>query len=254
MTEPNVLPGAEPFSLGTGDAGVLMVHGFTGSPVSMKPLGVGLAAHGLRVEGIRLPGHGTTIADLRERHWSEWVDEAARGVDALRSSCSTVVVFAQSMGAAVALHLAATQPDAIDGLALANPYVFDARLLVTPVGRLVLREVKGVADDISIDGVTELAYPRMPVPAVAEMAAMLKVVRGELGRVSQPLLVFRSGTDHVIPSSNARKVLDGVGSSRKELVECPNSFHVVTLDRDAPLVLERTLAFVRELADARTPG
>jgi carboxylesterase len=164
------------------------------------------------------------------------------------------VLFAQSMGAAVALHLAATRPSDVDGLALANPYVFDARLLATPFGRLFLREVKGVADDISIEGVTELAYSRMPVPAVAQMAEMLKVVRSELGDVRQPLLVFRSGTDHVIPSSNARKVLDGVGSSRKELVECPDSFHVVTLDRDASLVRERTLAFVRELAAARTPG
>jgi carboxylesterase len=85
------------------------------------------------------------------------------------------------------------------------------------------------------------------------MAAMLGVVRRELPEVRQPLLVFRSARDHVIPSSNAPKVLERVGSERKELVECRDSFHVLTLDRDAPLVRERTLAFVREVAAARTP-
>ena len=150
MTEPAIVPGAEPFSLGTGEIGVLMIHGFTGSPASMKPIGVALAAQGLRVEGIRLPGHGTSISDLRNRRWAEWIDEASRGLDRLRAGCATVVVFAQSMGGAVALHLAATRGHDVDGLVLSNPYVFDARLLVTPLGRLVLREVKGVANDVSI--------------------------------------------------------------------------------------------------------
>jgi carboxylesterase len=254
MTETAILPGAEPFSLGSGDTGVLMIHGFTGSPASMRPIGVALATQGLRVDGIRLAGHGTSIDDLRERRWSEWVEEAARALDALHETCSTVVVFAQSMGGAVALHLAATRASDVDGLVLANPYVFDARHLVIPIGRRFLHEVKGVSNDISISGVDEVAYPNMPVPAVAEMAAMLRVVRRELPEVRQPLLVFRSSSDHVIPSSNARKVLERVGSERKELVECHDSFHVVTLDRDAPLVRERTLAFVREIAVARTPG
>ena len=81
---------------------------------------------------------------------------------------------------------------------------------------------------------------------------MMRVVRSELPEILQPLLLFRSGHDHVIPGSNARKVFERIGSARKELVECPASFHVVTLDRDAPLVRDRTLAFVRELAAARS--
>jgi carboxylesterase len=255
---PGIVPGAEPFSLGDGETGVLMIHGFTGSPASMRPIGEWLAANGLRVEGVRLPGHGTSIDDLRDRRWTEWVEEAGSGLDRLRSACSTLVVFAQSMGGTVALHLAATRPGDLDGIVLVNPYVFDARLYAAPVGRRLLRDVKGIADDISIEGVTEGGYARMPLPAIAQMGAMLRVVRGELARIRQPLLVFRSGTDHVIPRSNARRVLRRIGSSRKDLVECPGSFHVVTLDRDAPPVRERTLAFVREIAaggeGGTTPG
>ena len=175
------------------------------------------------------------------------MDEAARGLDALRARSGTVVVFAQSMGGCVALALAASRPHDVDGLALANPYVFDARLLVLPIGRRVLRNVKGIANDISKAGQDELAYPRMPVPAIAEMAAMMRMVRAALPEIRVPVVVFRSGTDHVIPRSNAARVLDRIGSDRKVLVPCPTSFHVVTLDHDAPLVRERILAFAREL-------
>jgi carboxylesterase len=247
-----VRPGAESFSLGEGPVGVLMVHGFTGSPASMRPIGEQLAARGLAVEGIRLPGHGTSIDDLRNRRWSEWVDEAGRGLDALRARCRTVVAFGQSMGGAVVLRLVASRPDDIEGIALANPYVFDARHLVIPVGRLFLREVGGVANDIAKPGEDENADERMPVPAVAEMAAMLRRVQRDLASIRVPAVIFVSGDDHVITAGSARKVYERLASERKELVPCPRSYHVVTLDHDAPLVRERVLALARELDAGRT--
>ena len=252
MTAPTVREGAEPFSLGRGPIGVLMIHGFTGSPASMRPIGEWLASEGLSVEGVRLPGHGTNVEDLRSRRWTEWVDEAGHGLDALRARARTVVVFAQSMGASVALLLASSRSGEIDGLALANPYVFDARLLVAPVGRLVLRNVKGVANDIAKPGEDENADTRMPVPAVVEMAALLRRARALLPSIRQPVVVFKSSTDHVIPRANATKVLERIGSERKELVPCARSYHVVTLDHDAPLVRERILSFARELDAAKT--
>jgi carboxylesterase len=247
MTTETVRAGAEPFSLGRGPVGVLMIHGFTGSPGSMRPIGEWLAAEGLSVDGVRLPGHGTSAEDLRRRRWTEWLDEAGRGLDALRTRARTIVVFAQSMGASVALLLASSRPSEIDGLALANPYVFDARLLVAPVGRLVLREVKGIANDIAKPGQDENADKRMPVPAILEMAALLRRARAVLPSIRHPVVVFRSGTDHVIPGANARKVLERIGSERTELVPCPRSYHVVTLDHDAPLVRERVRSFALEL-------
>lgn len=252
MSAPHIQPGCEPFSFDGGPVGVLMVHGFTGSPASMRPVGKWLASQGLSVEGVRLPGHGTNIEDLRTRRWTGWVDEAARGLDVLRERCRTVVTFAQSMGGCVALALAAARPHDLDGLALANPYVFDARLLALPLVRRSLKNAKGVVNDIAKAGQDEIGYARMPVPAVVEMSAMMKMVRAALPQIRQPIVVFRSATDHVIPAPNAQKVLDRIGSERKELVDCPNSYHVVTLDHDAPLVRERVLAFAREL-DERTP-
>lgn len=253
MTEAGVRPGCEPFSFDPGPVGVLMVHGFTGSPASMRPIGEWLAEQGLSVEGVRLPGHGTDVEDLRGRRWTEWTDEAARGLDALRGRCRTVVALGQSMGASVVLSLAASRPHEVDGMALTNPYVFDRRLLAVPVGRRFLRNVKGVANDIARPGQDERGYGTMPVPAIVEMAAMMRLVRAALPEIRQPVVIFRSGTDHVVPRSNAGKVLERIGSERRQLVPCPNSYHVVTLDHDAPLVRERVLAFARELDAAKGP-
>jgi carboxylesterase len=247
VSEAPVRPGCEPFSLAGGQIGVLMVHGFTGSPASMRPIGEWLADHGLSVEGVRLPGHGTDVEDLRRRRWTEWVDEAARGLGALRERCRTVVAFGQSGGASIVLALVASRPHDVDGIALTNPYVFDARLLAVPVGRRVLRNWKGIANDIAKRGQDELGYERTPVAALAELSELMRFVRSVLPEIRQPIVVFRSGTDHVIPRSNAIKVLERIGSERKQLVPCPNSYHMVTLDHDAPLVRERVLAFATGL-------
>ncbi len=251
MTERQIRPGCEPFSFTGGPVGVLMVHGFTGSPASMRRIGEGLASEGLSVEGIRLPGHGTDVEDLRSRRWTEWVDAAGAGLDALRERCRTIVTFGQSMGASVVLSLAASRPHEVDGIALTNPYVFDRRLLAVPIGSRFLKDVKGIANDVAKPGADEHGDTVMPVPAIAQMAAMLKHVRAALPEIRQPIVVFGSRTDHVIPRSNAERVLERIGSERRELVLCPNSYHVVTLDYDGPLVQELVLAFARELDDAR---
>jgi carboxylesterase len=251
VTEPRVRPGCEPFSLGGGPIGVLMVHGFTGSPASMRPIGEWLAANGLSVEGVRLPGHGTSVEDLRTRTWTEWVDAATAGLAALRERCRTVVTMGQSMGASVVLSVVTARPHDVDGIALTNPYVFDRRLLAVPVGSRFLRNVNGISGDIAKPGQDELGDTVMPVPAIAQMAAMLKDVRAALHEIRQPIVVFRSGEDHVIPRTNAQKVLERIGSARRELVLCPNSYHVVTLDHDAPLVREWVLRFAQELDAAK---
>lgn len=248
---PDVRPGAEAFSFGDGPVGVLLVHGFTGSPASTRPLGEWLAGQGLAVEGVRLPGHGTDVQDLRHRRAAEWVGEAARGLDAISSRCRTVVAFGLSMGGSIVLALAASRPSDVHGLALANPYVFDRRHLLIPVGKRLLRDVPGTPNDIAKPGMDEMAYDRMPVPAIVSMAVMMKRVRAELPSIRQPVVVFASPVDHVISTSNPRKILARVGSERTELVPCPRSFHVVTLDHDAELVRKRVLAFAHEVDRAK---
>jgi carboxylesterase len=246
---PAIRSGCEPFRFEGGPIGIVMVHGFTGSPASMRPMGTWFAEQGVSVIGVRLPGHGTTIEDLRHHPWTEWFREVDAALTELRVGCSTAVVFGQSMAASLAVHLAASRPDAVDGLVLCSPYVFDPRHVLIPIGRWFVRSIKGFnAGDIKKSGQDELAYDRLPVPGIVTMAALMKRARAELARVRAPALVFAPGADHTIPASNPRRVFDALGSAHKELIECPESYHVITLDNDAPMVRERVLRFARELA------
>ena len=224
-----------------------MIHGFSGSPASLRPLGEWFAEQGVSVMGARLPGHGTTVEDFRGRRWPEWAAAAEEGLDELRRSTDRIVVFAQSFGAALAVHLAATREADVDGLALTSPYLFDGRLFFLPVARLFVKEKKGVGDDIHKEHLTETAYDRIPADAIATMSGFMKIARRELPNVRAPALVFRPGEDHTIPRGNPERVFERLGSSRKELVDCPNSYHVISLDHDAPMVRERVLAFLRSL-------
>src|ERR1700716_3006638 len=103
----------EPFRLGSGDRGALLVHGFCGTPPEMRGLGEHLAVNGFRVHGALLRGHGTTPEDLATTRWTDWVESAEAQLDALRGECSQVFVSGQSMGGALSLVLAARNPDVV---------------------------------------------------------------------------------------------------------------------------------------------
>ena len=116
-----VLPGAEPFRHEGGEVGVLLCHGFTGSPQSLRPWAEYLAEHGLTVSLPLLPGHGTRWEDLQITGWQDWYAEVDRELRALRERCAQVFVFGLSMGGALALRLAAKHGDAVSGVVVVNP-------------------------------------------------------------------------------------------------------------------------------------
>jgi carboxylesterase len=243
--EQRVRPGAEAFRLGSGSTGALLLHGFTGSPASLHPLGTFLAGNDIAVVGPLLPGHGTTdwndLGIATVEAWQAAVDE---GLGTL-SACTTVTVVALSMGAALALDVAARRPDRVAGLVLINPYVRDPRLAFAGGMRLFVRSVKGVGNDIKKPGQDEVCSERIPVRTLSQVHRLHRLAGAALPSVTQPLLVLRSDDDHTVDASNAAMIMDGAASGQKHLVRLTNSYHVATLDYDADVINERTLAFVR---------
>lgn len=235
-----------------GPAGVLVLHGFTGVPFSVRPWGRALHEAGANVVGPVLPGHGTRWEDLAGVRWEQWRDHAAQHVQQLRARHDVVVVCGLSMGGALALHLAATLP--VDGVVALNP----ALSLVSRTARLspalhrAVPSVPGVGDDISLPGVTEHAYPRTPVAGVAELGRFMARTRRMLPAVTAPVLVLRSQHDHVVSDASHLHVLRRAGGD-VELVRLAESFHVATLDREADVVSSRSVRFLEDLLAGRSP-
>jgi carboxylesterase len=246
------MPGAEPYSADGGPVGVLLVHGMTGCPQSLRPWAEYLAAAGCTVRLPRLPGHGTRWQDLNRTTWEDWYGEAERGLDELLARCDAVFAMGLSMGGTLVLRLAETRGSDIAGIVVVNPSVLtlrrDAKLL--PLMRLLIRSFPGIASDIKKPGCTELAYPRLPLRAAYSLSQLWRLVRTDLAEVRCPLLLISSRDDHVVEPKNAEVVWDTVSSTERRHLVLENSYHVATLDNDAQLIFDESLAFVRSVAGA----
>ncbi|MGO1972587.1 MAG: alpha/beta hydrolase [Propionibacteriaceae bacterium] len=247
---------AESHHAGDGPVGVLLCHGFTGSPVSMRPWADHLADAGLRVALPRLPGHGTVWQDLNRTSWTDWYAAVERELEVLAADCEQVFVAGLSMGGALALRLAEHHPDTVRGLILVNPAVAvaDPRLLALPLLKYMVPSLAGITNDIAKPGVDEGGYSRNPLRALHSQTHLWSDVRARLDQVRQPVLLCLSATDHVIDPSSARILRAELGSTDLTEMVLHRSHHVATLDHDAELIFDGSLAFIQRLtaADAET--
>jgi carboxylesterase len=254
LQELEILKGAEEFELGEGPVGVLLIHGFTGSPQSIRGLGEHLADAGHRVVGIRLPGHATTWEDLDTKTSEDWADAVGVAFDKLRSESEEVFVVGLSFGVALALDLAARRSDQIAGVVSLSGFVStkDPLRFLAPILPRLVRSVRGVGNDICDENAREICYERLPTTAGLSMLRFVRRVRSQLSDVRCPLLVIHSRNDHTATPHNAELINNGVGSTDKELVWLDRSYHVITLDLDRDEVFRRTLEFIRSRSKRKT--
>lgn len=231
--------------------GCLLVHGLTSTPQSVRRLGEFLAAHGIDVESVLLPGHGTTPEDLERTTWMDWYAEVRTGLQRLRPRCDSLFVCGQSMGGALALRAAVREP--VDGvISLAGfLYLRDWRVKLLPVLKHVVRWRKCIGNDIADpEARDEVCYDRMSLRTVEELVALGAAVRAEVPEVEVPALIVQSRVDHVVPPDTADWIYDHIGSRDKELLRLEHSYHVVSMDYDADAVADRAVRFMRRVAYA----
>lgn len=248
-------PHAEPFtSDGTPDAtgrrvGVLISHGFTGSPASVVPWGRFLAAAGYAVSVPRLPGHGTVWEDILPTRYEDYYNALSAELDALRSRCDVVVVAGLSMGGCLAITLAERRGADIAAIVVVNPAVASTnkQLLLLPVLQHLVKGFPAIGNDIKKQGVDEHAYAKTPLKPLASMVSAWKQIRADLPSITMPVLLFRAADDHVVDASSARIILEGVSSTDAREIVLHDSYHVATLDNDAELIFAESLSFIERV-------
>jgi carboxylesterase len=235
-----------------GAVGVLVLHGFTGSPQTIQDWASYLEAAGLTVRAPLLAGHGGTWQDLAKTGWTDWYADAERAFAELSSRCSQVFVAGISMGGCLALRLAETQGALVSGLVLVNPSLAaDTPLIaLAPVLKYALKSLKSIGGDIKKPGAAEQAVKRTPVASVATLPAMWRTTVASLSSVTQPLLVFRSVEDHVVGPASMKALITALPDA--QVGPLANSYHVATLDNDAPEIFDGSLAFIRDHVRSQT--
>ena len=228
------------------DIGIIFVHGFTGSPASMRPWAAYFEERGYTVSVVRLPGHATKWQDLNEVKWQEWPARVQSEVDKFKQICKKVFVFGLSMGGGTTLNIA--EKNDLAGICLVNPMIHIPGFLIkiAPLVAVVQPGRSSVGDDIKKPDVTEWGYDVLPTKGVVQLNKMLKETRANLSLVKCPTLLFHSVDDHVLPISNSNIIMSDIESISGQRIELTNSFHVANLDYDAPLIFANSLAHVEQ--------
>lgn len=242
-----IIEGAEPFLLPGGSHGVLLLHGFTGMPPEMRLLADALQSAGHTVLCPRLAGHGTSPEDMAHTDAEDWYDSALDGYALLAGITRRISVVGHSMGALLALRLAAERR-VESVVTLAAPIFIDegrGMKHLPPrsacIGRFHPKPRKALHD---VPELCRMAYEKMPLVAIHELVGFIESVKALLPRVAAPLLLVHSLHDHTAHVRSLSYIYDHVGAVHKEVLWLVRSGHLVMLDTERGTLFRRTAAFL----------
>jgi carboxylesterase len=255
--------------------GLLLLHGLCGSPAEMRYLARGLEKAGYTVHCPTLAGHCSTAAALTETRWEDWYQSAEAGLLHLAEQCDRVVVGGLSTGAVLALRLALKHPERVSGLALYSPTLWlngGGVPWYAPLFRLVRfrwlarffsfpaplhfgikdeRLRNFIAGALATPG-TNAPEPATPGVAALERQRLVEDVCHDMGRITAPALAMHPREDAYAGLSNVTRLQEWLGGP-VELVILEDSFHLITVDRQRGVVLDRTLEFLASIGRQKLP-
>jgi carboxylesterase len=268
------------FHLRGGRAGVLLIHGLTGTPTEMRFVGNGLNRAGFTVLGMQLAGHCGDEADLLATGWRDWYASVVAAAGRLQHEVDHLFVAGLSMGAVLALKLAIDRPDEVDGVGLYGTTFFHDGWATPPLGRLAFLLPLGVRLGIGRNKVSMESPPYgikderirnrivaamlagdseaaglagFPWPSLAEFQRLSSHVRNRISRVRAPCVIVHSSDDDIASLRNVRIVQRGARAP-VETVLLDDSYHMVTVDRQRGELIERSAGFFRRIAEAKPLG
>jgi carboxylesterase len=240
-----------------GEVGCLLIHGFTGTPYEMRFLGERLHAAGFSVGGIRLAGHATRVEELAQCRWSDWYESVEDGFERLSRHSSRIVAIGLSMGALLAVRLAARHAPRVAGVVLLSPSFeltnpWPGRLAgivrsALPLLPESLRYLGKGASDIAdpVERTQRPTYRRLPLHGVAELVDLQRRARAWLASVGQPVLAIHARHDHTAPLANLEVLKAALGDLRRAVI-LEDSYHVITVDREKERVASEVNGFIVE--------
>lgn len=239
------MEGAEPFFLPGGTQGILLIHGFTGSPAEVRLLGEFLHKEGYTVLGPRLCGHGTTVEEMANTKWPQWYSSVEDAYHILKAVCSQITVIGLSMGGLLAFKIA-TDYEVHKVISLSTPiFIADKRLKMLPVYRMFRKFTpKKRKKYKDIDPKYTIGYNLTPLNSIGSLLDLIGEIEKTLPTIKKELLIIQGRHDHTVQPQSAQYIYDNVGSIEKKIIWLEKSGHIITLDREREEVFKQIAAFL----------
>ena len=239
------MEGAEPFFLPGGTDGILLIHGFTGSPAELRLLGDFLHTAGYTILAPRLCGHGTTVEEMATTKWPHWYSSVEDAYHILKGICNKITVIGLSMGGLLGFKIAMDYP--VDKIvSLSTPiFITDKRLDLLPLyemfSQFAPKKRKKYAD---VDPKYTVGYSSTPLKGISSLVDLIQQVDKMLPTIKDELLIIQGRRDHTVQPRSAEYIYDHVMSPQKKLVWLEKSGHIVTLDIEREEVFRQIAAFL----------
>ena len=241
------------FFEGSNGKSVLLVHGWTSTSYEVRKLGEFLNASGYTVYAPLLRGHGTRSEDLESVKWSDWLEDVEIGYGKLKKDSEKVFVVGTSIGATLAILLAAKISDVSGIILLATPFRLRTEMFLRFMAKVFLLFGKKYYRKYypptfgSSGLVTRLvSYQTYPVVSVIETFRAVREARKMISNVIQPCLVMQSTSDHIVHRNSLEDIFKSVNSSVKRKKYIPKSYHTFIADINNEHVFQDILDFIEE--------
>jgi len=260
---------------GSAKIGVLLIHGLCGSPAELRFVANGLSREGMTVICPALDGYSGSAADIETSSWHDWYRSAEKALEELSATCDKVIVGGLSTGAVLGLMLAAKYPEKVHGLALYSPTLWlsgrsvprylslfrfvDSKWFANffrfPVPDHIGIKDQRIRDFVSNAGRASGAFSSIGTPGavVVERRRLCKVTMSLLKGISQPAVILHARDDDYAGLDNAA-YLQRELAGQVDLVVLDDCYHMVTVDRQRDIVLDRTREFAARISGSDRKG
>lgn len=228
------------------ETGILLIHGFTGSPSEIRYLGEFLKEKGFSVKGVLLKGHGTTPQDMKSTNHIDWIKSAEEAYQELALQCEEVFIVGFSMGGAIGLHLS-HKYDIKGIISLSTPIKILNRqyyiaMLVKYLKFIMRKEVKPMKQKDPFI----ISYDKTYIKSIINLLQLINIVKGNLHRMDKPILIMQSYGDGTVHPSSGNFIYKRVASVDKSIVFLHKSGHMITCDCEKDQVFQEVLGFINK--------